>query len=359
MNKRERLKFFEAQAFPDTFFKQAQSEFREYYNSELSNLQAAEKAFRNLIVLLLKGKEFPEPKVVSRVKDRSECVRKFDRKYRNQVEEFNSTYSIKDYVSDLIGVRVICIYESDIDMVAEVLREHFDLIEETDKSKELESTVSSFGYKGLHLDLKLKGPRSGLPEYETFQDLKFEVQIRTIVQDAWSEVDHKLKYKKQTPLELQRRIAGLAALFEIADREFEVIRDVSMSLEAEAKDTRTKIDEEKSLDLVGFLRVVNEYFPAFPMGGDPLDTLLTDIASSERKLTTANLRNALSENLDRIQSYRSYLKTMGHSMTPYTQIRHALFDFDVDAFGKLIFDGHRRNYERWKEHGTVHPSEIV
>ena len=66
-------------------------------------------------------------------------------------------------------------------------------------------------------------------------DYRFEVQIRTIVQDAWSEVDHKLKYKKQIPAFLQRRINRFAAIFELADQEFEAIRDITYQLEQDAK----------------------------------------------------------------------------------------------------------------------------
>ena len=84
--------------------------------------------------------------------------------------------------------------------------------------REIEETESEFGYKGLHLDLKLDDERKILPEYVGFGDQQFEVQIRTIVQDAWSEVDHKLKYKKEIPSDIKRRIYRLAALFELADQ---------------------------------------------------------------------------------------------------------------------------------------------
>ena len=61
-------------------------------------------------------------------------------------------------------------------------------------------------------------------EYQRYSNLRFEVQIRTIIQDAWSVLDHKIKYKKSIPLNMKRRINTLAALFELADREFFSIR---------------------------------------------------------------------------------------------------------------------------------------
>ena len=50
--------------------------------------------------------------------------------------------------------------------------------------------------------------------------MAFELQIRTIIQDSWSVLDHKIKYKKSIPGQLKRRINVLSALFELADREF-------------------------------------------------------------------------------------------------------------------------------------------
>ena len=76
-----------------------------------------------------------------------------------------------------------------------------------------------FGYKGHHLDLCINDQRATLPEYDQYRDLRFEVQVRSTIQDAWSVLDHKIKYKKSIPHSLRRQINALAALFEIADRE--------------------------------------------------------------------------------------------------------------------------------------------
>ncbi|MEO5323046.1 hypothetical protein PV773_06955 [Mesorhizobium sp. CC13] len=64
-----------------------------------------------------------------------------------------------------------------------------------------------------------------MKEYAAYADFPFELQIRTVVQDSWSVLDHKIKYKKSIPIELKRRINTLAALFELADREFREIRE--------------------------------------------------------------------------------------------------------------------------------------
>ena len=66
------------------------------------------------------------------------------------------------------------------------LSEHFEVIDKTDKIAEIENTEGSFGYKGLHLDLRLNATREAMPEYIKYSEFRFEIQIRTIIQDSWS-----------------------------------------------------------------------------------------------------------------------------------------------------------------------------
>lgn len=341
----------ESVVLPDQVFEDAKREFREFYTGESDRLHAAEKAFRNLLTLLLNGQDFPEPKVTSRIKDWNECIKKFDGKYRAHLELNGAPYKIKEHISDLIGTRVVCIYESDIDQVSKLLRDHFEVIGETNKTEQMERAEGSFGYKGLHFDLKLNDTRSKLPEYSSVHHLQFEVQIRTIVQDAWSEVDHKLKYKKQTPTKLRRRILRLAALFELADQEFETIRDLSTKLENDAVSTTSKIDEDTAeLDLFGFIRVSSVHFPKFVFGGEALDGLLADIELASSGVKVVAFRKALTSNLPLITEYFDYMKLHGYNNSPYTMIRHALYVSDKDKFKGMIFENHKRNFERWLEY---------
>ncbi|MCG3727905.1 RelA/SpoT domain-containing protein [Vibrio cincinnatiensis] len=95
-------------------------------------------------------------KIEGRVKDKEECIRKFNLKYRKTLESENTPYEIKDHISDLIGLRVVCLYEDDIENIQEVLQQHFEIIDVTDKISQIESTEDSFGYKGLYrINLKM------------------------------------------------------------------------------------------------------------------------------------------------------------------------------------------------------------
>ena len=79
------------------------------------------------------------------------------------------------------------------------------LNEQTIYNKEF--NIEFKGYSTLEVDTFLD---LVIQDYQYFN---FEIQIRTITQDSWSVLDHKIKYKKSIPSSLKRRINTLAALF--------------------------------------------------------------------------------------------------------------------------------------------------
>lgn len=253
-------------------FAKEKEAFKEFYAGNLIVFRDAAESICTLITLLLADKEeFPTQQVLSRVKDRNECITKFARKYQSVCEKEKTPYEIKDYITDLIRLRIICHYSSDVVAVLHVLKQNFDILEITDKSQAFEMEERLFGYKGLHLDLKLSKNRRELPEYSRFCNLRFEVQLRTIIQDAWSLLDHKIKYKKNIPheLKLKRRINRLAALFELADQEFLNIRketklreDTATAKTSDFQDLTTAEEQQLTpLDAFAFLSLAQRKFP--------------------------------------------------------------------------------------------------
>jgi hypothetical protein len=70
--------------------------------------------------------------------------------------------------------------------------------------------------------ISLSASRKQLTEWQSYLDLKAEVQVRTVLQHTWAAIDHKLRYKavNEMPRTLKRHLFSLSALLEIADREF-------------------------------------------------------------------------------------------------------------------------------------------
>ncbi len=160
-------------------------------------------------------------------------------------------------MTDIVGLRVVCLFLSDIPKTADVIRKHFDVISEDNK---LEDQLSSFGYLSAHFIAKMKKEYVG-PRYDSLAGLAFEIQVRTIAMDAWANVSHYLDYKNEVdiPKQLKRDFYALSGLFYVADSHFEMFfktREASKTEIEHAFETHTAtLDQEINLDsLAAYLK---------------------------------------------------------------------------------------------------------
>lgn len=164
-------------------------------------------------------------------------------------------YQKIDDLMDLLGARVILYFSDDVDKIGKLVEQEFDIDWEysSDKRKMLEP--NSFGYQSLHYICSLPKD-SGYPE--ELCHIRFEVQIRSILQHAWAQIEHDMGYKSQfgVPRTIVREFARLAGLLELADEEFVRTRDHINQYIAE---TREKIENDNAGDVSIDLVSLNEY----------------------------------------------------------------------------------------------------
>ncbi|MEU1556751.1 hypothetical protein ABZ517_29190 [Streptomyces scabiei] len=130
---------------------------------------------------------------------------------------------------DLAGGRVVCLFMSDLDKIRTVIEGLFDVVSRQDKIQD--SDAATFGYMSQHYICKLSGGHSG-PRYDHISGLKFEIQVRTILMDAWANISHYLSYKNEDsiPQDMVRDFHALSGLLFVADRQFEnLVRTSSQS----------------------------------------------------------------------------------------------------------------------------------
>jgi ppGpp synthetase/RelA/SpoT-type nucleotidyltranferase len=148
-----------------------------------------------------------------------------------EIDSFQKKIAHKPYsdplkeTRDLLGVRVVCLYPSLLSEIDEVIQETFEVIRYEDKSKVEKPDL--WRYSSVHYDCELPGDNSERRYEDGLQNLVFEIQVRTILQDAWATVEHRLGYKseREIPDELKREFSALAGLFHIADERFQYIAD--------------------------------------------------------------------------------------------------------------------------------------
>ncbi|KQS56981.1 GTP pyrophosphokinase [Geodermatophilus sp. Leaf369] len=129
-------------------------------------------------------------------------------------------------IGDVIGVRVITYVQSDVVVVAELLAEQVVVLDDRDLASQT-AREGRFGYASRHLQIAVDPARAD--EWPALRDRRVQVQVRTVLQHAWAEFEHDIRYKGTVPAEhaseFDRRFTLAAGLLELADQEFTAIRE--------------------------------------------------------------------------------------------------------------------------------------
>lgn len=131
-------------------------------------------------------------------------------------------------ITDQIGLRVITYLRADVAAVADVLTAQATVLTDLDMGQ-VTAGEGRFGYASRHMMLDLDDVALLAPLPEGLRIRRWQVQIRTVLQHAWAEFEHEIRYKGTIPAEhvpdLSRRFTLAAGLLELADREFSEIRN--------------------------------------------------------------------------------------------------------------------------------------
>ena len=134
--------------------------------------------------LATKNQRNPIQMIKSRVKKPASIIEKLKRRgYPLTIQ------SIVENLDDVAGVRVICSFLDDIYTVAEMLARQDDV--KVLMVKDYIRCPKVNGYRSYHMIIVI-------PVYfsDRKQNIRVEVQIRTIAMDFWASLDHQMKYKK-------------------------------------------------------------------------------------------------------------------------------------------------------------------
>lgn len=318
----------------------ALEELKEFYFVNGERLKNAAETVTRILrgVLDETREELTIHDISGRVKSFDSCVQKYNRKYRSKHETAGGVEKIADLITDLIGIRIVCLYEDDINRVADIVRSTFDVPNQTEKAVELKKDPNRFGYQALHCDLHLGAPRIDLGEYRSFSGINVELQIRTIFQDAWSVLDHQLKYKKTIHPSLSRRINVFAALCELADQEFMRIRDDIRAAPVDASESSAILSSEDGvMNLRAFLDVLHNNFPSDAILPDQADILLSVIMRLNPAINVKELARMFGEHMLRLQeSYDAFRIRTRKTLSPLTRTRILLNVADQKKYGELI-----------------------
>ncbi|MCA9039273.1 MAG: hypothetical protein KDA65_02885 [Planctomycetaceae bacterium] len=222
--------------------------------------------------------------VTGRTKSLKDVKEKIERKqYRNPQKQ----------LTDISGVRVITFFESQVDEVAKIIDDAFSVDADNSLDKSTMLGTDRIGYRSVHYVCDLGKSRAKLIEYKPFSGLKFEIQIRTVLQHAWAELSHDRNYKFSSvlPPQIQRQLNLYAGMLELADKGFDelakAIDGYQKQLDLESGESFYN-QEINSLSVSEFLERGLSKF-SFEISSTPSDKL-TLVVSELKRYGVQNLK---------------------------------------------------------------------
>jgi len=198
---------------------------RKYALEQRGSYRLLSQKTKEFLSSILRSKGIVPHSITSREKDPEDLREKIIREGEVPDALFNS-------ITDLAGVRIIAYFPSDVDKIVPLIEKAFEVDSKHSVDKRLSSDPALFGYASVHFVVEFRPELRKLIEYSLFDKMKCEIQVRTILQHAWAEIEHDVVYKSpgEIPFRVRRRFACLAGLLEIADREFESLRQDEMAV---------------------------------------------------------------------------------------------------------------------------------
>lgn len=186
----------------------------QWYDKNKALYERFSKEVEEIITKILKSKSISYQSVSHRVKEKESYLNKCkNEKYKDPVNE----------ITDVSGIRIIAYTNQDVSSICKILQKEFRIDENNSGNKAEMLETDKVGYLSVHYILQLSEKRLELPEYKIYENLKCEVQVRTLLQHAWAEIEHDKNYKFTgvLPKEIRRRFYLIAGVLEMMDCEFD------------------------------------------------------------------------------------------------------------------------------------------
>ena len=247
---------------------------------------------------------------------------KTEESLKGKLELKGNKYASLSDITDIFGARIITFYTDDVDRIAAMVEQLFEIDWNNSVDKRMLHQLDSFGYNSLHYICRM-------PEFP----YRFELQLRTTLQHAWASINHDIGYKTgvEIPREYLRRINRLSGILEMADDEFSRIR-------SEITDYRRRVQQLVQNGKLDDVLLDGDTFNSY-LQARPFDSLNKRIAA---------INQAEIQEVPLMRYLRVFVafgcKTLGdverlvkqYSEAAYRLARHQLGNTDLDIISSAV-----------------------
>ncbi|OTG98264.1 hypothetical protein B9T24_02650 [Acinetobacter sp. ANC 4654] len=197
---------------------------------------------------------------------RHKTKKSFMKKIEDKISEKAYT---PESMTDLAGIRVITLIESDVQKVCDLIKTMFNVHDQDSVNKSEKLGEEKVGYRSVHFVCDVGDIREQLPEFSAYKEFCFEIQVRTALEHAWAEIEHDRGYKLggKLPSHLNRRFKLLSGLLESADLEF---NRLTVEIEEYSKQLNDSIQQDEldyELTTIGLKQLFQNKYKSLRLTG--------------------------------------------------------------------------------------------
>lgn len=263
--------------------------------------------------------------------------------YESRVKKINSfalkfetgRFSLENIFDDAFAGTIVVRNSEEILGCIKYLKTHFEVIEQRPQNRKFtHKDTYSFEFDDLRLIIKLKDDQSGRFD-EHLLELKFEIQIKTFLQHAWSVATHDLIYKTDTVNWAKERVAyHVKAALEQAELTISSVDEI-------IKSSLVNKNNRKVNEINKIISFIKEVFPE--------DSLPTDLRRLSENINA--LMKVIGLTLSDLKFIIEIEKECDReinllNLSPFQNLLRIIHGFDENYFIRFLTDNHQStNYK--------------
>lgn len=172
--------------------------------------------------------------------------------------------NIETGIEDIAGIRIMCQFVEDIDIVRELVLQRDKKDMEIIYEKDYVNNKKESGYRSHHIIIKYP-VQTSIGQKEILA----EIQIRTLAMNFWATIEHSLnyKYEQNIPPHIRERLVKAAEAAYGLDQEMSLIReevkDAQQEFETKSKLVSNILKDIQKLYSYGKVTEADRYYQSF------------------------------------------------------------------------------------------------